>query len=180
MAAIARVPDVTSHSSQHQPKNWKGRDAGHIFSVQIQFRDWYNRSIELYFAFLLYRSCWNQRYLKRDSWIFHQEAHTTPVKPARPISVSCQTASWFGWFQHKFHHMLHYATCYLTVFSCDQAALRTLLSVRQSVRPSVCLSVTPFYPRTVLAFGYCRCLRLSVCVSVRPSVCAVSTCLSAR
>ena len=26
------------------------------------------------------------------------------------------------------------------------------------------------YPRPVLAFGYCRCLRLSVCVSVRPSV----------
>ena len=31
-----------------------------------------------------------------------------------------------------------------------------------------------FYPRPVLAFGYCRCLRLSVCVSVRvrqPSAC---------
>ena len=28
-----------------------------------------------------------------------------------------------------------------------------------------------FYPRPVLAFGYCRCLHLSVCVSVRPSVC---------
>ena len=27
-----------------------------------------------------------------------------------------------------------------------------------------------FYPRPVLAFGYCRCLRLSVCVSVRPCV----------
>ena len=25
----------------------------------------------------------------------------------------------------------------------------------------------PFYPRPVLAFGYCRCLRLSVCPSVR-------------
>ena len=24
-----------------------------------------------------------------------------------------------------------------------------------------------FYPRPVLAFGYCRCLRLSVCVSIR-------------
>ena len=33
-----------------------------------------------------------------------------------------------------------------------------------------------FYPRPVLAFGYCRCLRLSVCTSV----CAVITCLSAR
>ena len=26
------------------------------------------------------------------------------------------------------------------------------------------------YPRPVLAFGYCRCLRLSVCVCVRPCV----------
>ena len=33
-----------------------------------------------------------------------------------------------------------------------------------------------FYPRPVLAFGYCRCLRLSVCTSV----CAVITCLSTR
>ena len=27
-----------------------------------------------------------------------------------------------------------------------------------------------FYPRPVLAFGYCRCLRLCVCVCVRPCV----------
>ena len=27
-----------------------------------------------------------------------------------------------------------------------------------------------YYPRPVLAFGYCRCLRLSVCVCVRPCV----------
>ena len=31
------------------------------------------------------------------------------------------------------------------VFSCDQAALRTLISVRPSVRLSVCLSVTSFW-----------------------------------
>ena len=30
--------------------------------------------------------------------------------------------------------------------------------------------VPGFYLRPVLAFGYCRCLRLSVCVSVRPCV----------
>ena len=48
------------------------------------------------------------------------------------------------------------------IFSCDQAALWMVFSVC----PSVCLSVTPFYPRPVLAFGYCHCLRLSVCVSV--------------
>ena len=33
------------------------------------------------------------------------------------------------------------------------------------------------YPRPVLAFGYCRCLRLCVCVSVCPSV-RLSGCLS--
>ena len=33
-----------------------------------------------------------------------------------------------------------------------------------------------FYPRPVLAFGYCRCLRLCVCVSVCPSVCQSLAC----
>ena len=55
-------------------------------------------------------------------------------------------------------------------FSCDQAALRTLQSVFLSVRPSIChtfFTMFPssyhlFYPRPVLAFGYCRCLRPSV------------------
>ena len=33
-----------------------------------------------------------------------------------------------------------------------------------------------FYPRPVLAFGYCRCLRLCVCVSVCPYVCQSLAC----
>ena len=33
-----------------------------------------------------------------------------------------------------------------------------------------------FYPRPVLAFGYCRCLRLCVCVSVCLSVCQSLVC----
>ena len=36
---------------------------------------------------------------------------------------------------------LHYNSARLLIFSCDQAALRTLISVRPSVRPSVCPSV---------------------------------------
>ena len=42
------------------------------------------------------------------------------------------------------------------------------------------LKLFVFYPRPVLAFGYCRCLRLSVCVcvSVCLSVCVSITCLS--
>ena len=38
------------------------------------------------------------------------------------------------------------------IFSCDQAALRTIQSVCPSVRPSVCPSVTPFSP--------CSCHRI--------------------
>ena len=38
----------------------------------------------------------------------------------------------------------------------------------------------PFYPRPVLAFGYCCCLRLSVSVSIRPCVRASTLSLSAR
>ena len=59
-------------------------------------------------------------------------------------------------------------TVLLIIFSCNQATLWMVKSVRLSVR----LPVTPFYPRPVLAFGYCRCLRLSVCVCVRqPRAC---------
>ena len=39
---------------------------------------------------------------------------------------------------------------------------------------------TRFYPRPVLAIGYCRCLRLCVRVSVRVSVCVSISCLFAR
>ena len=31
------------------------------------------------------------------------------------ISISCQTTPWFGWFQHRNHHLLLYATCNLTI-----------------------------------------------------------------
>ena len=37
--------------------------------------------------------------------------------------------------------------------------------------PNITCLIQFYYPRPVLAFGYCRCLRLSVYVSVRPSVC---------
>ena len=46
----------------------------------------------------------------------------------------------------------------------------------EQIIPMVLYTSFNFYPRPVLAFGYCRCLRLSVCVSV----CASITCLSAR
>ena len=46
----------------------------------------------------------------------------------------------------------HLIGCYKHLFSCDQAALRTPLSVRPSVCLSVCLSVTPF--------SLCSCHRI--------------------
>ena len=39
---------------------------------------------------------------------------------------------------------------------------------------------TSFYPRPVLAFGYCHRLRLWVCVSVCVCVCVAITSLSGR
>ena len=119
MGAIARGLDGTSHSLQHQPKNWMRHNARHILSAQIQFRVRYNRSMELDFVFPLYGLCWYQRYLKSDSRIFHQEAHTALVKPANSddaISASCQTASWLGWFQHRIHRIRPYAAFNLTGF----------------------------------------------------------------
>ena len=40
-----------------------------------------------------------------------------------------------------------------------------------------CIVSINHYPRSVLAFGYCRCLRLCVCVSVCLSVCQSLACL---
>ena len=52
---------------------------------------------------------------------------------------------------------LHYNSARLLIFSCDQAGLRTLISVRPSVCPSVRLSVTPFWQcschRIILKFS---------------------------
>ena len=52
---------------------------------------------------------------------------------------------------------------------CQHAALHPYTNVWQIFtkrNPALC----DFFPRPVLAFGYCRCLRLSVCPSVRPCV----------
>ena len=35
------------------------------------------------------------------------------------ISVSCQVATQFGWFQHRIHRVLPYTTCDLTVLLCN-------------------------------------------------------------
>ena len=69
-----------------------------------------------------------------------------------------------NWYSEIFVTSLLSCFLYIYIFSCDQAALRTLLSVCSS-------SVTPFYPRPVLAFGYCRCLRVCLSLSVCLSVC---------
>ena len=57
----------------------------------------------------------------------------------------------------------------LWVYLCTEP-----LTGRHRFWPSQMLFYVAFYPRPVLAFGYCRCLRLSVCVFVRvrqPSAC---------
>ena len=88
------------------------------FLVQIQFTGRYGHWPDSDFVFLLCRKCQNLSYLKYNSGICHREAHATLVKLAAlrdDISASCQVATWFGWFQHKNHRVLPYATCDLTV-----------------------------------------------------------------
>ena len=48
-------------------------------------------------------------------------------------------------------------------------ALGTLLSKKSCCRCDFSLTLTAFYPGPVLAFGYCRCLRVCVCPCVRQS-----------
>ena len=82
------------------------------------------------------------------------------MKPATSddaISVSCQTASWFGWFQHRLHRMPPHATCNLTVFDaylskynmacCDLLLVRCRRLQRSAkckythYRPTYCLVI---------------------------------------
>ena len=86
------------------------------FSVQIQFTDRYDHQSEFDLVFLL---CRNLSYLKCDLRICHWEAHynfgETWLRIPEDISVLCQGTTWFGWCQHRIHHVLPYATCDLTV-----------------------------------------------------------------
>ena len=56
-----------------------------------------------------------------------------------------------------------------SIFSCDQAALRTLLSVRPSVCLSLCLSVTPFHhvPVIVSSQNFQELLPLAKVMSIQ-------------
>ena len=54
--------------------------------------------------------------------------------------------------------------------TCGVCILRTMAILTYAVIYLYCICffcAIHFYPRPVLAFGYCRCLRLSVCPSVR-------------
>ena len=62
------------------------------------------------------------------------------------------------WDKHIFLSALRKRYCILTDWN-----LSKIISIFQILK---CISMD-FYPRPVLAFGYCRCLRLSVCPSVR-------------
>ena len=88
MAAIAKIPYVTSHSLQHQPKNGNFRDERYI--------SWYKCSWQVDTTIgpnpilykLLCRKCRNLSYLKCDSRICHREPHPTLVKPGRTGSAA--------------------------------------------------------------------------------------------
>ena len=56
------------------------------------------------------------------------------------------------------------------MFHIPQASIHILIPMHTDRVPPWTVKRSSFYPRPVLAFGYCRCLRLSVCVSVNPEL----------
>ena len=123
MAAIARIPYVTSHSLQHQPKNRNCRDKRYI--------SWYKCSWQVDTTIgpnpILYFYCvenveilviWNAiREFVTDTLIqlWWNAATQSLPRMREAISVSCQVATWLGWFQHRIHRVLPCTTRDLTV-----------------------------------------------------------------
>ena len=76
---------------------------------------------------------------------------------------------------HIFWHKGKYHSQDIISYVCEIYTLLCLFHpmngiLRNCIYTANSCSFMHFYPRPVLAFGYCRCLRLSVCVSVRPCV----------
>ena len=112
-------------------EKWKLLRCMVYFLLQIQFTGRYDHQSKSDFVFLLYWKCRNQSYLKCDSRICPREAHATLLKPGHTCHspVSCQAATWFGWFQHRIHHVLPYAVCDLTVLLHDYKNLMLLVVI---------------------------------------------------
>ena len=93
------------------------------------------------------------------------------ARPSIHLVCHCPYKHMYMSFIHLSQAVLWYGTA---VCLSVHPSIHSHLSVRPSARPSIHLVCRcpyrhiymSFYPRPVLAFGYCRCLRLSVCVSV--------------
>ena len=81
-------------------------------------------------------------YYKR---IFEMYSHIpfTPAPIFQIFQSICATPNFISWIRPGTVFSKHYVYIRFTVFSCDQAALWMVQSVRPSVRLSVCLSVCP-------------------------------------
>ena len=90
----------------------------------------------------------------------HRHPHATPLL----VEAMTETGQWVWAYA-----MLYCAYECLTVHinACRKERHIYLIYIYLFISPIF----THYYPRPVLAFGYYRCLRLSVCVSVRPPVC---------
>ena len=101
-----------------QPKNGNCRDARYI--------SWYNYSSQVDTTIvlnpILYFYC-VENVIIWVIWNTIREFVTEKLMRLwwnRPrlrddISASCQAATWSGWFQHRIHRVLPYATCDLTI-----------------------------------------------------------------
>ena len=82
-----------------------------------------------------------------------------------------------GWFARECIISLHENMCIISPVTNGLALSSRELKFFIESNQLICVKITlpwkafcNFYPRPVLTFGYCRCLRLSVCVCVRPCV----------
>ena len=92
---------------------------------------------------------------------------TLPAKPMK-FTRNCLT-HWISKLPGSFE--IHWVRQYLVnvvlfrIKALKNSEMTAKFKSKSSIRP-----VNSFYPRPVLAFGYCRGLHLSVCPSVRPCV----------
>ena len=141
MAAIARVPHVTSHSLQHQPKNINCRDAWYIswYKYNLQVNAAMDPNPILYFYYaenVAIKVIWNAicEFVTEKPMLLWWN----PAAHAQSHFCFLSSRDVVGWFQHRIHCVLLYAMCDLTVLLHDCQNLMLLVVICCWCEVNVC------------------------------------------